>query len=122
VVVHEELSHPVYSATTSPIIEELNGAVFHVVEIMQTAKVRGKMESNGVKISKIAKMVASEKLKYNYQPKTRLKVKSDGIIESIQLKHQNNTFGLGYEPTVGRACNMQSKKKVFISKRVSASA
>ncbi|MCE3216252.1 hypothetical protein HAX54_005742 [Datura stramonium] len=83
-------------------------------KIMQAVKVREKKESDDVKISKTAKMVASEMLKYRYQPKIRLGVKSDGIIEPIQLKHQNNTFGLGYESTLGKLHNMHLEKKVFM--------
>ncbi|MCD7446270.1 hypothetical protein HAX54_050991, partial [Datura stramonium] len=63
-------------------------------------------------------IISLKMLKYEYQPKTRLGVKSDGIIEPIQLKHQNNTFGLGYEPTLGRAHNMQFEKKAFVPKQV----
>ncbi|MCD9646239.1 hypothetical protein HAX54_035928, partial [Datura stramonium] len=74
VVIHGELSHSVYSTTTSPIIEELNGATFHAIEIMQVVKVREKIESNELKMSKIAKMVATETVKYGYQPKNRLGV------------------------------------------------
>ncbi|MCD9560843.1 hypothetical protein HAX54_019650, partial [Datura stramonium] len=95
--------HPIYSATTSPIIEDLDGATFHAVEIMQAMKVGGKIESNKVKMSRTTKIVSLEMLKHRYQPKTELGVKFDRIIEPIQLKHQKNTFGLGYEPTVGKA-------------------
>ncbi|MCE0481100.1 hypothetical protein HAX54_038511 [Datura stramonium] len=113
-----ELSHPVYSSTTSPIIEELDGATFHVVEIMKVVKVRERKEFDEVKISKTTKMVASEMLKYGYQPKTGLGVKSDGIVEPIQLKHLNNTFGFGYAPILGKLCNMQLEKKVFLQEQV----
>ncbi|MCD9639030.1 hypothetical protein HAX54_023275 [Datura stramonium] len=113
-ITHGMTSHPVYSSTTSPIIEELDGATFHAVEIMQAVKIREKKKSNEVKISKKEKMVASEMLKYRYQPKIGLGVKSDGIVEPIQLKHQNNTFGLGYEPILGKLLNMRSEKKVFV--------
>ncbi|MCE3050464.1 hypothetical protein HAX54_047281 [Datura stramonium] len=94
-MVHGELSHPVYSATTSPTIEELDGVAFHAVEIMQAMKISAQ---------------------------NRPRVKSDGIIDPIQLKHQNNTFGLRYEPTLRRACNMQSETKVFVPEQISALA
>ncbi|MCE5166971.1 hypothetical protein HAX54_031877, partial [Datura stramonium] len=63
-------------------------------------------------------MVALEMLKYGYQPKIGLEVKYDGIVEPIQLKHRNNTFGLGYEPILGKLHNMQSEKKVFVQEQV----
>ncbi|MCD9560105.1 hypothetical protein HAX54_018548 [Datura stramonium] len=44
------------------------------------------------------------------------------ISDALITRHQDSTFGLGYEPTVGRACNMQSEKKVFIPERVPALA
>ncbi|KAM3303735.1 hypothetical protein P3S67_014765 [Capsicum chacoense] len=50
----------------------------------------------GVSIPK--KMVESEISKYGYQPKTGLGLRADGIVESIQLKHQKGTTGLRYEP------------------------
>ncbi|MCE5166180.1 hypothetical protein HAX54_015403, partial [Datura stramonium] len=65
-------------------------------------------------------MVASEMLKYGYQSKTGLEVKFDCITKPIQLKNQNNTFGIGYETTIGKACNMQSGKKVFVLEKVLA--
>ncbi|MCD7471117.1 hypothetical protein HAX54_011404 [Datura stramonium] len=65
-------------------------------------------------------MVASEMLKYEYQSKTGLGVNSNGIIEPIQLNHQNDAFGLGHESTVGKARNMHFEKKVFISEHVPA--
>ncbi|MCD7467854.1 hypothetical protein HAX54_005503 [Datura stramonium] len=43
-VVHGEPSHLVYSSTTSPIIEELDRAAFHAIEIIQ-APGREKKES-----------------------------------------------------------------------------
>ncbi|MCD7467738.1 hypothetical protein HAX54_005350 [Datura stramonium] len=52
------------------------------------------------------------------KPKTGLGVKSNGIIKPIQLKHQNNTFELGYEPILGKLCNMQLEKKVFMQEKV----
>ncbi|KAG5614334.1 hypothetical protein H5410_014158 [Solanum commersonii] len=47
-------------------------------------------------------MVASEMLKYGYQPKNGLGPKSVGIVKPIQLKHQRGTNKLGYEPALGR--------------------
>ncbi|MCD7465136.1 hypothetical protein HAX54_000678 [Datura stramonium] len=59
--------------------------------------------------------ILREKLR---QPKTGLGVKSDRIVEPIQLKHQNNTLGLGYEPILEKLHNMQSEKKVFVQEQV----
>lgn len=41
-------------------------------------------------------------LKYGYNPKSRLVPQSNGVVESIQLKHQRGTEGLGYEPASKR--------------------
>ncbi|MCD7454717.1 hypothetical protein HAX54_025780 [Datura stramonium] len=52
------------------------------------------------------------------KPKIGLGVKSDGIVEPFQLRQQNNTFGIRYEPTLGKLHNMQSEKKVFMQEQV----
>ncbi|XP_060178420.1 uncharacterized protein LOC132608695 [Lycium barbarum] len=104
IVVQGELSHTVYSERSIPVIEEmgeLDGSTFHAVEIMQAVKIGEMAGSDEIKMPSAAKMVASEMLKYGYQPKSRLSPKSDGIIERIQLKQQKGTFGLGYDPMFG---------------------
>ncbi|KAG5631521.1 hypothetical protein H5410_003238 [Solanum commersonii] len=84
------------------ITNELDGAAFHTLEIMQAIRVNEGAEPEDTKLSSAAKMVASEMLKYGYQPKNGLGPKSDGIVEPIHLKHQRGTNGLGYEPASGR--------------------
>ncbi|KAF3644765.1 hypothetical protein FXO37_21320 [Capsicum annuum] len=66
---------------------------------MQTSTIHEKIEPGEVKMLSVAKMVVSEMLKYEYQPKTRLGPKTDGTIEPIQLKHQRGNTVLGYKPT-----------------------
>ena len=114
VTIHGELSHPIYSVNTVPLTGELDGATFHTLEIMQAAKIDEKVESFDVKLSSAEKMVASEMLKYGYQPKTGLGPKSNGIVEPIQLKHQKGTTGLGYEPTSKGVRNAGSSKTTFV--------
>jgi len=63
-------------------------------------------------------MVASEMLKYGYQPKSGLVPKSNGIVEPIQLKHQIGTNILRYEPTSGRD-HHGSSKTIFVLEQTS---
>ncbi|KAG5590461.1 hypothetical protein H5410_040975 [Solanum commersonii] len=84
------------------ITNELDEATFHTLEIMQVAKVNEEAKPDDTKLSSVAKMVASEMLKYGYQPKGGLGPKSNGIVEPIQLKRQRGTNGLGYELSLGR--------------------
>lgn len=103
VTFHGELSHPISSASSVPVedrVKELDGATFHTLEIMQATKVGEKMESDVPKMSRAAKIVASEMLKYGDQPKEGLGPNINGNIKTIQLKHQKGTIGLGYDPTM----------------------
>ncbi|KAG5595598.1 hypothetical protein H5410_036830 [Solanum commersonii] len=102
VTIHGELSHPIHSINSIPVTDELDGTTFHTLEIMQAIRVNEGAEPGDTKLSSAAKMVASEMLKYGYQPKNGLGPKSNGIVEPIQLKHQRGTNGLGYEPAFGR--------------------
>ncbi|KAH0720400.1 hypothetical protein KY284_005430 [Solanum tuberosum] len=102
VTIHRELSHPILSVNSIPVADELDGATFHTLEIMQAIKVSEEAEVGNTKLSSAAKMVASEMLKYVYQPKNGHGPMSNGIVEPIQLKHQRGTNGLGYEPASGR--------------------
>ncbi|XP_059274711.1 uncharacterized protein LOC132029481 [Lycium ferocissimum] len=118
IVVQGELGHPVYSERSIPVIEEmgeLDGATFHAVEIMQAVKICEMAGSDEMKMSSAAKMVASEMLKYGYQPKSGLGPKFDGIIEPIQLKQQKGTFGLGYDPMFGET---SGTKRIFVPEQV----
>ncbi|KAG5605388.1 hypothetical protein H5410_026880 [Solanum commersonii] len=81
------LSHPILFVNSIPVTDELNGATFHTLEIMQAVSVGEEAETGNTKLSSAAKMVASEMLKYVYQPKNGLGPKSNGIVEPIQLKH-----------------------------------
>ncbi|KAG5572254.1 hypothetical protein H5410_062020 [Solanum commersonii] len=101
VIVHGELSHPIHSINSIPVTDELDGATFHTLEIMQAIRVNEEAEPEDTKLSSTTKMVASEMLKYGYQPKSGLGPKSSGIVEPIQLKHQKGTNGLRYEPALG---------------------
>ncbi|KAG5584333.1 hypothetical protein H5410_044767 [Solanum commersonii] len=80
---------------------------------MQAIRINEGAEPADTKLSSAAKMVASEMLKYGYQPKNGLGPKSNGIVETIQLNHQRGTNGLGYEPTSGRDCH-GSRDTIFI--------
>ncbi|XP_060216873.1 uncharacterized protein LOC132644302 [Lycium barbarum] len=118
IVVQGELGHPVYSERSILIIEEmgeLDGATFHAVEIMQEVRIDEMAGSNEMKMSSAAKMVASEMLKYGYQPKFGLGPKSNGIIEPIQLKQQKGTFGLGHDPTFGET---SGTKGIFVPEKI----
>ncbi|KAG5594722.1 hypothetical protein H5410_035954 [Solanum commersonii] len=67
----------------------LDGATFHTLEIMQAIRVGEEAEAwYYTKLSSATKMVASEMLKYGYQPNNGLGPKG--------------TNGLGYEPSLGR--------------------
>ncbi|XP_055800430.1 uncharacterized protein LOC129869872 [Solanum dulcamara] len=118
VTVHGELNHPIYSVNSVPVNEELDGATFHTLEIMQAVRIDEKLESVGVKLSGASKMVAAEMLKYGYQPKTGLGPRANGIVEPIQLKHQKGTTGLGYGSTSGRVHNRGSIKITFVPEQV----
>ncbi|KAG5595061.1 hypothetical protein H5410_036293, partial [Solanum commersonii] len=108
VTIHEELSHPIHSVNSIPVTDELDGATFHTLEIMQAIKVNEGAEPEDTKLSSATKMVASKMLKYGYQPKNGLGPKSNGIVEPIQLKHQRGTNRLRYELTSGRDCHGSS--------------
>lgn len=77
VTTHGELSHPIHSVNSIPITDELDGAPFHNLEIMQSIRAKEEGESTDAKLSKAAKMVASVMLKYGYQPKSGLRPKSN---------------------------------------------
>ncbi|KAG5595218.1 hypothetical protein H5410_036450 [Solanum commersonii] len=89
------LSHPILYVNSIPVVDELDAATFHTLEIMQAIRVGEEAERGNTKLSSAAKMVASEILKYGYQPENGLGPKSNGIVEPIQLKHQRGTNGLG---------------------------
>ncbi|KAG5591487.1 hypothetical protein H5410_042001 [Solanum commersonii] len=97
-----KLSHPILSVNSILATDELDRATFHTLEIMQAIRVGEEEEVGNTKLSSTTKMVASEMLKYGYQPKNGLGPNSNGIVEPIQLKHQRGTNGLGYESTLGR--------------------
>ncbi|XP_049358814.1 uncharacterized protein LOC125823480 [Solanum verrucosum] len=118
VTIHGELSHPIHSVNSIPVTDELDGATFHTLEIMQAIRVNEGAEPEDTKLSSAAKMVASEMLKYGYQPKNGLGPKSNGIIEPIQLRHQRGTNGLGYEPASGRDCH-GSSDTIFVPEQSS---
>ncbi|XP_049405282.1 uncharacterized protein LOC125868753 [Solanum stenotomum] len=108
VTVHEELSHPIQSVNSIPVTNELDGATFHTLEIMQAIRVNEGAEPKDTKLSIAAKMVASKILKYGYQPKNGLGPMSNDIVEPIQLKHQRGTNRLGYEPASGISFDSRS--------------
>ncbi|KAM3360582.1 hypothetical protein P3S68_015436 [Capsicum galapagoense] len=72
---------------------------------MQAAKINEKVMPAEAKMLNAEKMVASEMLKYGYQPKIGLGPRDNGIFEPIQLKQQNGTIGLGYKTIFGVACS-----------------
>ncbi|KAG5581202.1 hypothetical protein H5410_051829 [Solanum commersonii] len=113
VTIHGELSHPILSVNYIPVADELDGATFQTLETMQAIRVGEELETGNTKLSSAAKMVASEILKYGYQPKNGLGPKSNGIVEPIQLKHQRGTNGLRYEPASGRDCH-RSSDTIFV--------
>ncbi|XP_049400009.1 uncharacterized protein LOC125864121 [Solanum stenotomum] len=80
VTIHGELSHPIHSVNSIPITDELDGATFHTLEIMQAIRVNEGAEPEETKLSSAAKM----------------------------LKHQRGTNGLGYEPSSGIDCHGSS--------------
>ncbi|KAG5600628.1 hypothetical protein H5410_031998 [Solanum commersonii] len=107
VTIHGELSHPIHYVNSIPVTDELDGAIFHTLEILQAIRVNKEAKASNTKLSSIAKMVASEMLKDGYQPKSGLGPKSNGIVEPIQLKHQRGTNGLKYEPAFGDSTRMR---------------
>ncbi|KAG5571811.1 hypothetical protein H5410_061577 [Solanum commersonii] len=113
VTIHGELNHPIHSVNLIPVTNELDGATFHTLEIMQVVRVNDEADPHDTKLSSATRMVALEMLKYGYQPKSGLAPKSNGIVEPIQLKHQRGTNGLRYEPTLGRV-HHASSKAIFI--------
>ncbi|KAH0764884.1 hypothetical protein KY285_000755 [Solanum tuberosum] len=102
VTIYRELRHPIHYVNSIPVTDELDGATFHTLEIMQAINVNEGTKPEDTKLLSATKIVASEMLKYGYQPKSGLGPKSNGIVEPIQPKHKRGTNGLGYEPTVGR--------------------
>ncbi|XP_055803394.1 uncharacterized protein LOC129872427 [Solanum dulcamara] len=118
VTVHGELNHPIYSVNSVPVTEELDGATFYNLEIMQAVRVDEKLELVGMKLSGAAKMVAAEMLKYGYQPKTGLGPRANGIVEPIQVKHQKGTTRLRYGSTSRRVHNRGSIKTTFVPEQV----
>ncbi|KAG5615843.1 hypothetical protein H5410_015667 [Solanum commersonii] len=85
---------PEYDTKAVPWDYRANGATFHTLEIMQAIRFNEEAEAGNTKLSSTTKMVASEMLKYGYQPKSGLGPKCNGIVEPIQLKHQRGTNGL----------------------------
>ncbi|KAM3397502.1 hypothetical protein P3S68_001014 [Capsicum galapagoense] len=88
---------------------------------MQAPRINDKAASVEAKMSSAEKMVASEILKYGYQPKTGRGPRADGIVEPIQLKQQKGTTGLGYEPISGGACSKGFGMTVFMPSQVPVS-
>ncbi|KAG5590830.1 hypothetical protein H5410_041344 [Solanum commersonii] len=84
-------SHPILYVNSISITNELDGATFHTLDIMQAVKVNEEAEPDDTKLSGSAKIVASEMLKYGYQPKSELRPKSNGIVEQIQLKDHHRS-------------------------------
>uniref|UniRef100_M1DM39 Gag/pol polyprotein n=1 Tax=Solanum tuberosum TaxID=4113 RepID=M1DM39_SOLTU len=113
VTIYGELSHPIISVNSIPVTDELDGTTFHTLEIMKVVRVNEEAEPEDIKLSSAAKIVASEMLKYGYQPKSGVGQKSNGIVEPIQLKHQRGNNGLGYETTLGRVQH-GSSKTIFV--------
>lgn len=108
VVIHGEASNPIYPGISIPVIESverLDGAIFHIEEIVIAT--RGKE----VKLPSMFMMVASEMLENGFDPGRGLGARLHGIMEPIQLPGQNNTFGLGYEPTPKEVSEARRKKK-----------
>ncbi|OIT34657.1 hypothetical protein A4A49_63693, partial [Nicotiana attenuata] len=54
----------------------------------------------------------SEMLKNGFEPGRRLGARLHGIVEPIQLPGQNNTFGLGYEPTPKKSLGGSSQEEM----------
>ncbi|KAM3398555.1 hypothetical protein P3S68_002071 [Capsicum galapagoense] len=121
VTVQGELNHPIYSVNSVSVTEELDGATFHTLEIIQAAKINEKVMPVEAKMSNAEKMVASKLLKYGYQPKTGLGPRAVGIVDPIQLKQQKGTTGLGYEPISGVACREGFRMTVFVPAQVPVS-
>ncbi|PHT65719.1 hypothetical protein T459_30144 [Capsicum annuum] len=85
---------------------------------MQAAKINKKAMPAEAKMSNAEKMVESEMLKYGYQPKTKLGPREDGIFETIQLKQQKDTTGLGYEPISGASFSKGFGMRIFVLAQV----
>ncbi|KAG5616370.1 hypothetical protein H5410_016194 [Solanum commersonii] len=86
-LIAREPDHPIHSVNSIPIIDELNEATFHTVEIMQAIRVNEEAEAGNTKLSSAANMVVSKMLKYGYQPKNGLGPKSNGIPTSGRDRH-----------------------------------
>ncbi|KAF3635540.1 hypothetical protein FXO38_24588 [Capsicum annuum] len=69
-------------------------------------------------MSNTKKMVASEMLKYGYQPKTGLGPRADDIVEPIQLKQQKGTTRLGYDPISGVTFSKGFRMTIFVPAQV----
>ncbi|KAG5585233.1 hypothetical protein H5410_045667 [Solanum commersonii] len=98
--VHKGVEVPVIES-----LEELDGSVFHIREIVCATQV-GKTN-----LPRVLMMVAWEMLKNGFIPGQGLGAKLDGIVEPIQLPGQKYTFGLGYEPTLEEISSANLKKK-----------
>jgi len=108
IVVHGEGNNSIYPENSVPVIEsmeELDGSVFHIREIMCATQV-GKAN-----LPRVLMMVAWEMLKNGFIPGQGLGAKLDGIVEPIQLPGQKYTFGLGYEPTPEEISSANLKRK-----------
>ncbi|KAG5588346.1 hypothetical protein H5410_048780 [Solanum commersonii] len=88
-------------------MEELDGSVFHIREIVCATQVR---KAN---LPRVLMMVAWEMLKNGFIPGQGLGAKLDGVVEPIQLPGQKYTFGLGYEPTPEEISSANLKGKVI---------
>ncbi|KAG5631046.1 hypothetical protein H5410_002763 [Solanum commersonii] len=100
---YEEMEKEARSIIES--MEELDGCVFHIREIVCATRVR---KAN---LPRVLMMVAWEMLKNGFIPGQGLGAKLDGIVEPIQLPGQKYTFGLGYEPTPEEISSANLKRK-----------
>ncbi|KAG5606437.1 hypothetical protein H5410_027929 [Solanum commersonii] len=98
--VHKGVEIPVIES-----MEELDGSVFHIREIVCATQV-GKAN-----LPRVLMMVAWEMLKNGFIPGQGLGAKLDGIVEPIQFPGQKYTFGLGYKPTPEEISSANLKKK-----------
>ncbi|XP_049381345.1 uncharacterized protein LOC125845898 [Solanum stenotomum] len=108
IVVHGEGNNSIYPGNSVPVIEsmeELDGSVFHIREIVCATQV-GKTN-----LPRVLLIVAWEMLKNGFIPGQGLGAKLDGIVEPIQLHGQKYTFGLGYEPTLEEISSVNLKRK-----------
>ncbi|KAG5599161.1 hypothetical protein H5410_030531 [Solanum commersonii] len=62
------LSYPTLSVNSIPVADELDGATFHTLEIMQAIRVSEEVEVGYTKLSRAMKMVASEILNVREAP------------------------------------------------------